>query len=108
MLVIFGFSSLQGSMLPSAAGDFAPVAHFVEYAVLAVLMLFAAAPRRLTLTLALALLVACSLYGASDEFHQRFVSGRTPDVADWVMDTVGAGVAIAATALVRRRGDQRQ
>lgn len=29
------------------------------------------------------------LYGASDEFHQSFVPGRSPDVADWVADAVG-------------------
>ncbi|MGZ5007220.1 MAG: VanZ family protein [Methylobacter sp.] len=35
----------------------------------------------------------CSLYGVSDEWHQSFVEGRTPDVADWLADTVGAGLA---------------
>jgi VanZ family protein len=35
----------------------------------------------------LALLAACA---AADEWHQRLVPGRGPDLADWVADTVGA------------------
>ncbi len=36
----------------------------------------------------------CSLYGISDEWHQSFVEGRFSDVADWIADTSGAGLAI--------------
>ncbi len=34
-------------------------------------------------------------YGASDEFHQSFVPGRTPAVDDVIADALGAGVAVA-------------
>ncbi len=37
-----------------------------------------------------------SAYGASDEFHQRFVPNRTCDVADRVADTFGGFLAAAA------------
>jgi VanZ family protein len=40
-------------------------------------------------------LLAASLYGASDEWHQSFVPGRTCDVFDWLADTTGAALAIA-------------
>jgi VanZ family protein len=30
-----------------------------------------------------------ALYGATDEFHQAFVRGRTPDWADWSADVMG-------------------
>lgn len=43
-------------------------------------------------------LVLASLYGASDEFHQWFVPGRTPDVWDWVADSLGAAM-LAGLAL---------
>jgi VanZ family protein len=39
-------------------------------------------------------LVACSLYGLSDEFHQRFVPGRSCQVMDLVFDIIGAFLGI--------------
>src|SRR4026207_61643 len=32
--------------------------------------------------------IASSAYGATDEYHQSFVPGRTADVADWTADTL--------------------
>lgn len=40
--------------------------------------------------LGLTIIVFCSLYGASDEWHQSFVIGRNSSVGDWVADTLGA------------------
>ncbi len=40
-------------------------------------------------------LVAASLYGASDEWHQSTVPGRAAELADWVADTLGAATAVA-------------
>ena len=42
-----------------------------------------------------AALALCALYAASDEFHQRFVSGRSPSVGDVVIDVVGASLCLA-------------
>lgn len=39
---------------------------------------------------ALGALLAASLYGLSDEWHQRFVPSRNSDPKDWIADTVGA------------------
>ncbi|CAA9889532.1 VanZ like protein [Candidatus Methylobacter favarea] len=39
-------------------------------------------------------IIFCSVYGISDEWHQSFVEGRSSDTADWVADTMGAGLAI--------------
>jgi len=33
------------------------------------------------------------LYGASDEWHQAFVAGRTPSWGDWAADVLGVAVA---------------
>ena len=30
-----------------------------------------------------------ALYGATDEWHQRFVRGRSPELGDWVADVTG-------------------
>ena len=40
--------------------------------------------------------VIAVLYGVSDEFHQSFVPGRTPDAADVLADAVGAALALTA------------
>ena len=44
---------------------------------------------------ALASLIIVSAYGASDEWHQSFVPGRSTDVQDWIADTIGAAMGIA-------------
>lgn len=56
---------------------------------------------RLTPRGALVVLALCALYAWSDEFHQAFVPGRTPDTADWAVDAIGAAVGICAVLLVR-------
>lgn len=44
-----------------------------------------------------------SLYGATDEFHQLFVPGRSCDWRDWAADTAGAVLICAALAWARIR-----
>jgi VanZ family protein len=44
-----------------------------------------------------------SAYGIIDEIHQRFVPGRTCDIRDWLFDTLGALVAVAALKLILGR-----
>ena len=100
--VIFAGSSVPGSRIP---GNFSYVGHLGEYFVLGALLYIALrvdSPPRRALVLAVAL---ASGYGASDEFHQRFVAMRTPDVADWALDTVGAllGSLLAHVSLAHVR-----
>ncbi len=53
--------------------------------------------------------VIASAYGVTDEFHQRFVVMRTPDVYDWVLDTIAAfaGAWLALVVLHRMADRQR-
>jgi VanZ family protein len=76
--------------------------HTIEYAALAALLVPALRLAGASPGAALALAVGlASLYGATDEFHQSFVPGRSADVLDWVADTLGAAVgALAATAAI--------
>ena len=74
----------------------AKTAHFGEYAVLAVLFLFALggvspgrAPNRRLLVLA-----AVLVYAISDEFHQGFVPNRTASLWDVLIDGAGALAAL--------------
>lgn len=80
--------------------------HAAEYAVLGGLLVPALRAVGLRPRVALlAAVVIASAFGASDEFHQSFVPGRSADVADWVADTLGAAVgALVATAALRRPG----
>jgi VanZ family protein len=70
---------------------FDKVAHFGAYAVLGACLAFAV--HRSTLPLALAVFLGVA-YGASDEIHQMFVPGRSPDVFDWVADAAGVAAAV--------------
>lgn len=38
--------------------------------------------------------LVASAFGAMDEWHQSFVPARSAEFADWVADTIGAGVAV--------------
>ena len=110
-VVIFGFSSLHGSQVP---GRFAVEGHLGEYFVFGALLALPLLGRRRGRGLIVAVLLAgliASAYGVTDEFHQRFVPGRTPDPMDWADDTAGAlaGAASAAVVVwvVRRRRERR-
>ena len=99
--VIFLGSSVPGSSIPGRIPS--EVGHLGEYFVLGVLLYIAL---RLDLSPGRALLVAvaiASAYGVSDEFHQRFVVMRTPDVYDWALDTAGALAGAALMLIAARR-----
>lgn len=71
------------------------LAHFTAYGVLAALSLRATlTPRRLATVLVV--LVCVSVLGAVDEWHQRFIPGRSMSFADWIADTAGATLGVLA------------
>ena len=82
--------------------------HVVEYAVLALLLWRALRSlpilRPKTLMMFGAVLVACAMFAASDEFHQVFVKSRTPSVRDVFLDVTGAvfGLLIGLSFTRRR------
>ncbi len=95
--------------LPSPPGVNDKQAHGLAYAVLAVCCLVGLAGarlRRVTGAAVLGAFVLAVLYGVSDEFHQWFVPGRTPDVNDVVADAVGAalGLLVAWWSAILLRG----
>lgn len=67
------------------------LAHFLVFGLLATLVVRNGfAPRH-----AWVAVVAVSVFGAADEWHQSFTPGRAVEVADWVADTLGAAAAVA-------------
>ncbi|MGO8791729.1 MAG: VanZ family protein [Terriglobia bacterium] len=73
------------------------LAHPVEYAIFAMLIYgsssesqpFAWRPRR-----ALWCFLIAAAYSLTDEFHQRFVPGRTPALADCGIDSLGGAIGM--------------
>jgi VanZ family protein len=86
--LLFFLSSLPDVPGPRGIPYGDKVGHFVLYAVLGACLSFGRARSGWALPHALVLAVG-ALYGLSDEWHQMFVPGRTPDLADWVADVAG-------------------
>ena len=79
-------------------------AHIAEFAVLGVLLLRAVShDRPVTKREIIITLIVIALYGASDEFHQRFTPGRSSEGFSVLFDVAGGAVG----AWVYRRWRQR-
>ena len=89
--VIFALSSRSTLPTPALFPGFDKAAHFGAYALLGFLLARGAAASRLGPGWVLALGL---LYGASDEYHQSFVPGRTVDAWDWVADALGVAAGL--------------
>lgn len=98
-LVIFNVSSQSRLPGPDQPG-FDKVAHFGAYALLGWLLVRAADRSALPLALGAVLGV---LYGATDEIHQMYVPGRSPDVMDWFADAAGVAAAFFVYTRLRAR-----
>ena len=97
MATIFYLSSLHQASLPPGISD--KPAHAFGYMGFGFVIARALAgglPPRITLRQALIGLALASFYGVTDEFHQRFVAGRSAEIADWYSDTTGAAIALFA------------
>lgn len=93
MGLIFYLSSQSRPPVPAIVLRWDKITHLLEYAVLGLLLIRALDkeyPGRSFLALKLAALAAAITYGASDEFHQRFIPGRDSSLVDWTIDSAGA------------------
>ena len=102
MAVIFFFSAQPdlNSGLGLADTILRKLVHFAEYGLLAFLWARALRTRMDARRAALFALLVTSLYAATDELHQTFVSGRAGTPLDWAIDTAGAAIV---TLRLRRR-----
>lgn len=85
-VVIFVASAQPRVPLPKV-GHWDKLSHFGAYAVLGLLLARGTAASALNGWWAVAL---AALYGATDEIHQAFVPGRSPELGDWIADVLGA------------------
>lgn len=77
-------------------------AHMTEYAILALLLLGMITKDRITRKQLLSVICLVAAYAATDEYHQLFVPGRSGQVRDVVIDTVGGTLGLGAWLAVRR------
>jgi VanZ family protein len=92
MTTIFFLSSQTRLPVPHMLGYQDKLEHATAYGLLAACLLLAQTRKTSGYSrfqISISVLIA-SLYGISDEFHQSFVPGRTPDPLDWLADTGGA------------------
>ena len=95
MAAIFLVSADSDPPAPSAISD--KMLHLMAYAALGVLVCRAAAGglgRRVMARAAVITLIVSIGYGVSDEIHQMFVPGRSPDVLDVFSDAAGAALGL--------------
>jgi len=109
ILLFFCLAILVGSSIP---GDQIPkefqltpdkLIHFVEYFILSVSLyrwLLIEFTSNNTYSLFLLTLLIGSVFGALDENYQRLTPGRTPDIWDWVLDTIGVLLAAIICHLI--------
>lgn len=92
-LFIFTMSSIPGIKFPFQLFRFDKLVHFGVFFVLGILSARALVFQEWNATLKKYALLFTVLYvmsyGASDEIHQMFVPGRSPEVYDFLSDTLG-------------------
>ena len=85
--------------------------HLGFYAGFGAVFAWACDPRRRLWSakkIVLAAAIAALIYGATDEFHQVFVSGRTPDYMDLVFDVLGGGLGGVVYSVIAYAGRSRR
>jgi VanZ family protein len=95
--LIFALSSVPdlGTDLGSWDTVLRKLAHLAEYAILGGLVYRAARSAPVAVLLS-------SAYAATDEIHQAFVAGRHGSPLDWLIDTAGIVLGVAAAAQLSR------
>ncbi len=112
-LLIFIVSSIPGSELePPDIFQSDKIAHLGVYFVLAFLVYRALKAEglfpQLTSRAPLVTLIVVAVYGASDEFHQVFVPGRSVDFFDWLADFLGGVLCILVVTYLSRRNARKR
>ena len=90
-ILIFILSAIPGDEYPTAAFDYAHIAHFIEFFILTILVLRTIKLNSKNIWIAL---IICSLYALSDEIHQMFVINRSASLLDWLVDFLAILISI--------------
>ena len=103
-MVLFLLSAWSNPSVPYLFTNSDKVVHAGLYAVLGMTLGFGRV-RAVAPPPHLVLILVGALYGATDELHQAFVRGRSPDAADWAADVVGvvSGYLLIVSLVTPRR-----
>ena len=104
MAMIFGASSMSDPG-PPPGGLSDKGAHFLAFGALGAALVRALAegrPREMTMRRVVLAFVLGTLYGLSDELHQRFVPNRSPELFDLFADACGALAGAVSMAVAGR------
>lgn len=89
---LFIVSSIPSSSIPNLRiNNVDLLLHFIAYAILGFLLgnAFLFTREKVRLQFIIMACLAGIAYGASDEFHQMFVAGRSATVSDFIADSIG-------------------
>lgn len=102
MGIIFALSSIPGEDIPDVGiPNIDKAVHFAEYLVLGLLTMRAMLNHNINLAKMTFFAIIISLsYALFDEWRQQFVSGRGPDIFDFLSDFAGL---VSGVFLYRRR-----
>jgi VanZ family protein len=106
--VILVVTSWPNPSLPFSVTGLDKIVHFSMYGILGFLV-GRALPRHRLLSALVGAALGLAVFGALDEWHQRFIPGRSADVKDWIADVSGMilGLLLAhfLLSLARMRRD---
>lgn len=105
---VFKVSPKQPDLFNNLTTIVRKCAHAFEYFVLGILLLNAirqiwpAKCKKSWVRYWYLAVVGASVYAVTDEAHQAFVSGRSCELRDIIIDTLAAGVGVGVVMLIRR------
>jgi len=100
--------ALQATIIESFQDVVRMAAHLIAYMVLGALCMLAISRYRLNILRQIAFSLAiCIAYAISDEIHQTFVDGRSAQISDLCIDSVGALLGILVIALIFKHWQRR-
>ena len=79
-------------------------AHFIEYLILGVLVINVLKDyHKLNYKIVLMGIVMCIMYSMTDEIHQLFISGRSLQIKDILVDTLGSSIGALIFFKIRQK-----
>jgi VanZ family protein len=98
--VILLGTSLPQDAVPVSTTGIDKILHFTIYSVFAFLLTRQISEDTTRWRAVAGAIVVAAAFGVVDEWHQGFIPGRSPELADWIADATGAAFGAVACALL--------